>query len=344
MPRFLTISPTHIKGKRRYAWEQFRDGGYIAIGWMHEDLTGMNFEEVERVIEGHGYDNEASAKDSFGKFLALDAGDYVAVTNASHGLFGIGEITSDYHFELYGHDAGSNDENAGYSHLRDVEWKVTSYLRREDIVGEGETAWAPYGTVGALKDELPVYIRRILGEPPPKGDAPSPVEAPKELTPIVDSIERLKDDPEHKERAHESLVEDFFVALGHRKHENIKFRRGRMDLSLWKEGEPVAVVEVKKDWGISPYSHFSAFKQAYGYALEQGGRYVIVTNGDDYVLTDRLKGLTLEENVVGHFQLSALQEGDLELVDRLRPEQMTRTNVRELFEHLSEAFPSRNTG
>lgn len=113
-----------------------------------------------------------------------------------------------------------------------------------------------------------------------------------------------------------------------------------MDLSLWEGDRPVVVVEVKKDWGISPYSHFSAFEQAYGYALEQGGRYVVVTNGDDYFLADRLKGLALEENVIGHFQLSALQEGDLELIDRLRPERLTKTNVHELFEHLAEAFRS----
>lgn len=340
MPRFLTISPTHIAGKREYAWQQFRDGGYIAIGWMQEDLTGKSIQEVEEVIEKHEYDNETSAKNAFRRFLKLDQGDYVAVTNASHGLFGIGEITSDYRFELYRHDTGSDAEQSGYSHLRDVEWKVTSYLRREDIVGESETAWEPYGTVSTIKEELPVYVKRILGESPPTGETPSSIEAPEELAPVVESIERLKADPKHKERAHESIVEDFFVALGHKKHENIKFRRGRMDLSLWEGGQPVVIVEVKKDWGISPYSHSKAFKQAYGYALEQGGRYIVVTNGDDYVLTDRLKGLTLEENVIGHFQLSALQEGDLELIDRLRPERMAETNVRELFEHLSEAFSS----
>lgn len=339
MPRFLTISPTHISGKRKYAWEQCRDGGYVAIGWMDEDLTGKKFGEAKEIIETHDYDNEASAKDSFKKFLALDQGDYVAVTNASHGLFGIGEITSDYRFKLHAHDTGSEDEQDGYSHLRDVDWKVTSYLRREDIVGEGETAWAPYGTVGALRDELPVYIRRILGEVPTQ-DAPSTIEPPSELVPIIDSIEQLKADSEHKERGHESLVEDFFVALGHKKHEDVKFRRGRMDLSLWEGEEPVVIIEVKKDWGISPYSHFSAFKQAYGYALDQGGRYVLVTNGDDYILTDRLKGLTLEQNVIGHFQLSALQEGDLELINRLRPERLGEVNVRELFQHLSEVFRS----
>ena len=31
MPKFAVISPTHISGKKKEAWGNFRDDGYIAI-------------------------------------------------------------------------------------------------------------------------------------------------------------------------------------------------------------------------------------------------------------------------------------------------------------------------
>ncbi len=36
MPKFTTISPTHIPGKKEYAWERFREGHYVAIGWLDD--------------------------------------------------------------------------------------------------------------------------------------------------------------------------------------------------------------------------------------------------------------------------------------------------------------------
>lgn len=32
MAKFLTVSPTHIPGKKPYAWQNFLKGNYVAIG------------------------------------------------------------------------------------------------------------------------------------------------------------------------------------------------------------------------------------------------------------------------------------------------------------------------
>ena len=76
MPKFTTISPTHIPGMKEYAWERFRDGKYVAIGWLEEnDLTGKSIEEIVALIREQQYTNEASAISSFERFLSLDDGD-----------------------------------------------------------------------------------------------------------------------------------------------------------------------------------------------------------------------------------------------------------------------------
>jgi len=167
MPQFLRISPTHIPGKKEYAWNNFRSRGYIAIGWLHDiDLTGKSTDDVIPMIRSEKYDNEASAIDSFSKLLSLEVGDYVAVNNVNHGLFGIGVISSGYQFQKYKHDNGSDDREDFYSHFRSVEWKTTKYVKQKEILRHGEKSWKPYGTVGKLEDEVPPYIMRLLGEKP----------------------------------------------------------------------------------------------------------------------------------------------------------------------------------
>jgi hypothetical protein len=101
MPKFLTISPTHIPGKKPYAWQNFKKGKYAAIGWLHEhDLTGMSIEQITSLIKRQNYENESSAINSFSKFLRLEIGDIVGVNNVSFGLFGVGEVTSGYKYNL----------------------------------------------------------------------------------------------------------------------------------------------------------------------------------------------------------------------------------------------------
>ena len=338
MPRFMTISPTHIPGKKEYAWNNFLSGKYIAIGWMHDDLTGKSIDEVASIIRAKKYENESSAISSFTKFLSLNVGDYVAVNNAYFGLFGIGVVTSAYQFQEFKHDTGASDREEFYSHLRKVEWKYTNYVRRKDVLGSGETGWPPYGTTGTLQDEIPPYIRRLLGESPPAKSVKINYVVPDYLKPVVQAVEGLKIDSAHQERAHESLVEDFFCAIGYEKHRDIKYRQGRVDISIWAGNNPLVVVEVKKDWNLSLYNNPGAVQQAYNYALDQGTRYVLVTNGDYYVVFDRFKGLSYSSNVIGEFRLTALEEDHLSIIEQLKRENLIKPNLEELFKNLSESF------
>lgn len=339
MPKFTTISPTHIPGQKPRAWERFRDGHYVAIGWLDGiDLTGKSITEITKLIRRQKYDNEAAGIQSFERFFSLDPGDYVAVNNANHGLFGVGIIESGYKFQLGKHDSGADDGEETYSHYRDVKWVKTAYMPRTSLVSEGETPWQPYGTVGKVYPELPPYIARIVGKSLPEFKEIAIVRPP-ELKSVIEAIEILRKEPEHKERAHESLVEDFLVALGHRKHKDIKFRQGRVDIKIERGGYTILIVEVKTVWDLSFYNGSDAIKQAFNYAHEQGVRYVIVTNGDTYILFDRLKGLSYESNLLGEFQLTSLQQEDLALIDRLRPERLSNPNLGEALRHLAESFP-----
>lgn len=341
MPRFTTISPTHIPGKKEYAWRKFLGGGYVAIGWSGTpDFTGKSFDEVEKIIRSKNYANEASAVESFRKFLVLEVGDYIAVNNGNHGLFGVGIIASGYKFELNKHDTGAESNDEFYSHYREVKWLVIEYVPRVALITEGETGWQPYGTMGKLYEELPPYIQKLVGVQPIAPEKGIRYIRPDFLELVIENLEALRKDPQHQERAHESLVEDFFVALGYRKHKDIKYRQGRVDLTLESDGHPLAVVEVKRSWDLSPDNRdgLDAVKQAYAYAHDKGVRYVIVTNGDVYLFYDRLKGLSWETNIIGEFRLTSLQNDDLKLVERLRPQNLSRPNIGEIFRNLSESF------
>jgi hypothetical protein len=72
-------------------------------------------------------------------------------------------------------------------------------------------------------------------------------------------------------------------------------------------------------------------------------RYVLVTNGDTYILFDRFKGLSWESNLLGEFQLTALQQEDLALIERLRPARLSFPDPAEALRHLAESFSSRGT-
>ncbi len=94
---------------------------------------------------------------------------------------------------------------------------------------------------------------------------------------------------------------------------------------------------MKRDWNIYNNRH-GAVEQAYKYALDQGMRYVLVTNGDYYVVFDRLKGLSYNSNVIGEFRITALEEEHLTIINRLKRENLIKPNLEELFMYLSESF------
>ena len=345
MPQFTTISPTSIPGKKEYAWRKFLQGGYVAIGWLsHRDLTGKSLDEIEKLLEERYPDKPeevSRAKRAFHRFLTLQNGDYVAVPNVNFGLFGVGIVKSGYKFKEKMHEIGSEDQSRFYSHYRQVEWVVRDYHEKSDILMEGEKAWQPFGTVGKVQAQLPAYIARLVGitaQPASRRSPKGPGLQPEFLKPLIQRIDVLRKDGAHQERDHESLVEDFFVSIGYGRQTDVKFRRGRIDLTISSEGLQLAIVEAKRTWDLDFENAVEHIKQAYQYAHESGVRHVIVTNGDDYILFDRLKGLSWESNLLGVWKLTALREEDLKIIDRVRPERLSKPDLGELFQNLSEAF------
>src|ERR1700677_1350764 len=126
MPKFTTISPTSKAGEKPIAWERFRDGQYVAIGWLYNtDLTGKPFVEIQRLIRQARPEDERDALRSLPRFLELEPGDYIGVKNVNHGLFGIGKITSEYKFMRRKHFTGW--QSIYYSHYMEIDWRRTSY-------------------------------------------------------------------------------------------------------------------------------------------------------------------------------------------------------------------------
>lgn len=169
MPRFTTISPTSVPRQKKDAWHRFRDGRYVAIGWLYDrDLTGIAASKIVDLIRSESYEDydKQDGVRSFPQFLKLKTGDLVAVKNVNHGLFGIGEIASGYRYEPRKHFTGK--KGFYYPHFREVNWLRTTYLPSSEIHFKNEKSWEPYGTVGQSFPEAPAYIINALGEKRPK--------------------------------------------------------------------------------------------------------------------------------------------------------------------------------
>jgi hypothetical protein len=141
---------------------------------------------------------------------------------------------------------------------------------------------------------------------------------PLELKQLLERIESLKLEKQHSERDHESLVEEFYRINGYDQKAEIKYRQGHVDIMIRKQGAPYIVNEVKKDWRL--YRHDdAALKQAFGYALQHGARYVVITNGDYYARFDQdRKGRGFEDHFEFELTLSALKQEDLKNLKTFR--------------------------
>jgi hypothetical protein len=176
LPYFTTVSPTCQRGGKPQAWRRFRLGKYIAIGWCYDNnLAGMTWEEIRPIVirtsvPSENASDERDGLHSFPIFLELcrrgseGRGDYVAVKNVNHGLFGIGIIKSGYQYDRHHHFTGELGHY--YPHFVEVEWVCTDYIRSREIDFGSETHWMPFGTLGQLYTELPSYILPYIGRHP----------------------------------------------------------------------------------------------------------------------------------------------------------------------------------
>jgi hypothetical protein len=165
-PYFTTISPTCKPGGKPQAWDRFRTGGYIALGWCYDtDLTGMAEKDILEMIPGTSTTerDEQDGLYSFPLFWKLcqrgesGYGDYVAVKNVNYGLFGVGVVRSGYKYSRYRHDTGVPGHY--YPHYVEVEWLWTQYIPSTDLHFRKEMRWRPYGTMGQLYTSVPAYMK-----------------------------------------------------------------------------------------------------------------------------------------------------------------------------------------
>ena len=166
------------------------------------------------------------------------------------------------------------------------------------------------------KNKVVISFKEDVSLPPFRDKATSTKKEPPppKFIKLVEKIEQLKESSAHAEREHEELVIDFFKTLGYEFPKDIKLGKERADILIEQKGTPFIVVEVKRDWNLKEKIHR---EQAYKYSLRQGGRYVIITNGNNYYIYDRTKGLTFQENYLGSFSLSPWSKGEEKLISLL---------------------------
>jgi len=216
---------------------------------------------------------------------------------------------------------GSNQNwLVGQKYFNDIE--ISSALQRtssaslESFLGidSSKSAYIPQITPPTPVKPTTVIVRK----PAPPNPQPS-FETPVWLKDHVSKVKVLKQDQGHLERDHEDLVAGLFEILGYERTNDIKFRRGNIDIRIEKEGQPLITIEVKADWSLSTESK-RALGQAFNYANETGTPFVIITNGDKYCIYDRRQGLSYKDAFVSDVSLTYLTESDITLLNKLRKE------------------------
>jgi hypothetical protein len=140
-----------------------------------------------------------------------------------------------------------------------------------------------------------------------------PVPSPK------DYIARIKQLPGLPERNAEDAVKEFFIHLGHNST-NIVFQQGRIDILVkGRNQSPKFVVEVKSSLAGKPEQE-QARRQGFDYAGKVNAPIVVLSDGDRYIIYDKRKGSSYEEQLAGEFRLSRLSKEGTSLIALLRPD------------------------
>lgn len=319
--------------------EAFLNDHVVAVGWYMDDISNMSGEEIEGQAEAQGYDNPKEARNVLLRFRdKIEIGDPVIAYRSPNTIVAVGRIASKYYYDNKS-NLGSQD-GLHYPHMRKVDWREKPrYFDRSLLPEDFRNIVCIAGTFKTLKYDF-TAIEKVLGNAPtipdrkmaydknrmpssPRVPPSESFEKPSEFASLITDIDILRKDRDHKERAHESLVEKFYEILGYVKFIDIKHRQGRIDISIEHEGVTMIVNEVKKDWNLTCRDR-ATVNQAYNYSLESGARYVVITNGDYYAIFDKDKGRSYESNLVGSFQLSRLIRDDMALVDFLKKENIIK--------------------
>jgi hypothetical protein len=192
---------------------------------------------------------------------------------------------------------------------------VNDALRRmqlsspEELLGITAQADAHSESPEPLRDQ-----RHVDKAPPPVAGT---ISVPDWLTSVIECVRRLWSQPRSFEREHEHCVAKFFEALGCDARVEIRFQRSNMDISISKNGRVLAVVEVKSDRSLTAANR-AVLNQAFGYANRTGSPIVIISNANYYVVYDRARSLSLEQQFVAEFHLLSLNEAAIKSIENLK--------------------------
>ena len=134
--RYWLYSP----GKQAVKWEEFYNGGIMAIGWdklgdlkNYADRKSILKALIDNYGRGKKQPNWVSAIDDFcNGENKINIGDIVIAKKGKNTLLGYGKVISDYYFD---------GERAAYKHCREVkwvkkgEWDVDDNLPRKTLTG-----------------------------------------------------------------------------------------------------------------------------------------------------------------------------------------------------------------
>jgi len=305
----------------------------VAIGSSYMgDSTGKTKQEIQNQILEKFPLRSASmkAQQLWSFFNEVKKDDYIVAKTGLSKVLGLGRIfIKDGKISYYSIKEGlarcGNKDNP-HPNFLNVQWKEESLNFGKHVFIQGRFGRLDKMLVNKIREEVKKLIleridslfcessRQISLTSSRKGGKVAKKNIFKN---IVSAINLLKKDPVHKERAHESLVEMFYEKLGYEKFTEIKHRQGRIDISVEEAGKIKIVNEVKRDWALSK-ENLAAVFQGYGYSLETGAIFVVVSNGDYYAVFDRRKGYTYKENFRGEFQLTSLCNRDFDVIKILR--------------------------
>ena len=143
------------------------------------------------------------------------------------------------------------------------------------------------------------------------------------LRPITDRIKSLRRQTDHTESDHEAIVEELFRVLGYTPTDEIKFQRGRIDIIIAINNKPLITIEVKRDWNSSK-KNTAYVQQAFNYSNEIGTRFVVVTNGDRFLIYDKKRGYSLDGMLSAKFELTKLDDEGLRSLESLKKSTVIR--------------------
>ncbi|MBU1853955.1 MAG: type I restriction enzyme HsdR N-terminal domain-containing protein [Candidatus Omnitrophica bacterium] len=341
MKRYWVIAPYTAEEAVIFdrVWGYDLRNGTIAVGvgtrigpslYDMKDISELR----QKTIEVYGELRKGKCRQIWNFIHEISLGDIIIARRGLKKIMGIGEVTEKAFFD---YEQGTKRVGFGPENIPLGDNFVTGNFLKVKWFGKEEISFdrQTFSLTTIYEISAEKYASLIKGEhyadkkeakTRPTVDktiyvAQETYERPEWLHELLGDIDKLKNDPEHKERAHESLVESFYNLLGFVKFSDIKHRQGRIDITIEYEGKVIIVNEVKKSWGLS-YRDRDAVIQVYNYSLETGARFVVITNGDYYAIFDKDKGRSYESNFVGNFQLSELRKKDLELIDFLRKDKI----------------------